>query len=309
VRAPAAGRFDGDADVNHPALDDDVATLLDLDPWSIQHARPLLAGLCCADRAAVDQICREIVARIGSFAHRTPLASSSDAVLLAAYLEAAPAVADWMTRRGVPATTIAATLGDLGRHLRLHRAHTGGFGLDAAWWLAEVLSGTLFQLGRLQFQLRRLRPAEPQPPAATGLWWLDVHIPEAGPLTPGAVDASFDRAAAFFAHYFPDSPARTAICNSWLLDQYLAEHLAPTSNIVTFGRSFTPYGEPVDDDLDAVYFTFGVRSLDGMDRLPRQSSLQRLVLDRIESGGRWTRVLGYRPLPGAAILSRTASAP
>jgi len=287
----------GGAAVTHADLTDDTATLLDLDPWSAQHARRLLAGLSGTDRTAADRVHDEIVARVGLFATPTPLPSTSDTVLLAAYLEAAPTVADWMIRRGVPAATVAATLGDVGRHLRLHRARTGSFGLDAAWWLAAVLSGTLFQLGRLQFQVRRPRPEEPQPPVALGPWFLDVHIPEAGPLCPEAVDDSFRHATAFFARHFPKQPARTAICNSWLLDPFLADHLPPTSNIVMFGRSFTPYGEPVDDELDAVYFTFGVRSLDVLDRLPRKSSLQRLVLDRIGSGGRWERVRGYRPLP------------
>ena len=287
----------GDIVVTRAALTDDTATLLDLDRWSVRHARRLLAGLSGTDRTAVDQAREEIVARVGGFAPGTPLPTSSDTVLLAAYLEAAPAVADWMIRRGIAPATIAATIGDLGRHLRLHRAHTGAFGFDATWWLATVLSGTLFQLGRLQFQLRRLRPDEPQPPVAPAPWFLDVHIPEAGPLAPDAVCESFDRAALFFARHFPKQPARTAICNSWLLDPFLADHLPPTSNIVTFGQSFTPYGEPVDDDLDAVYFTFGVRSLEGIHGLPRRSSLQRLVLDRIASGGRWTRARGYRPLP------------
>src|SRR5664279_4948310 len=290
---PAAG----DVGVNHSALTDDTATLMDLDPCSVRHARRLLAGLSGTDRTAVDQAREEIVARIGGFAPGTPLPTSSDTVLLAAYLEAAPAVADWMIRRGIAPATIAATLGDLGRHLRLHRAHTGAFGFDATWWLATVLSGTLFQLGRLQFQLRRLRPDEPQLPAATGRWVLDVHVPEAGPLAPEAVAESFDRAALFFARHFPKQPARKAIRNSWLLDPYLTDHLDPTSNIVAFGQSFTPYGEPADDDLDAVYFTFGVRSLDGINSLPRRSSLQRVVLDRIASGGRWTRARGYRRLP------------
>ena len=281
------------------ALTDKTAALLDLDPWSVQHARQLLTELPETDRVAVDRVAGEIVLRVGNFAPRSPLPPCSDTVLLAAYLEAAPAVAEWMARRGIPAATIADTLGDLGRHLRLHRAHTGGFGLDAAWWPAAALSGTLFQLGRLQFQLRTLRPAEPQPPAATGAWLLDVHIPEAGPLAVRAVDDAFRRAGRFFPLCFPGQPARAAICNSWLLDPYLADHLPAAANIVRFARSFTRYGEPVDDDLDAVYFTFGVRSLVGMHRLQRRSSLQRLVLDRIESGGRWTRARGYRPLPPA----------
>ena len=207
----------GDIVVTRAALTDDTATLLDLDRWSVRHARRLLAGLSGTDRTAVDQAREEIVARVGDFAPGTPLPSSSDTVLLAAYLEAAPTVADWMIRRGIAPATIAATLGDLGRHLRLHRAHTGAFGFDATWWLATVLSGTLFQLGRLQFRLRLLRPDEPQPPVAPAPWLLDVHIPEAGPLTrmrsPGLSTAPRCSSPAISRNSLPEQRSATPGCS------------------------------------------------------------------------------------------------
>ena len=117
-----------------------------------------------------------------------------------------------------------------------------------------------------------------------------AHSPRRPSRTPSTA------AAPFFAEHFPDQHVETAICASWLLDPYLAEHLAPTSNIVSFQRQFTPYGDLRDDELDALYFTFGTRSLDGLDKLPRRSSLQRVVLDRLDAGGRWHVAHGYRPL-------------
>ena len=75
----------GDIVVTRAALTDDTATLLDLDRWSVRHARRLLAGLSGTDRTAVDQAREEIIARVGAFAPGTPLPTSSDTMLLAAY--------------------------------------------------------------------------------------------------------------------------------------------------------------------------------------------------------------------------------
>ena len=217
---------------------------------------------------------------------------------VAGVLAAVPRVAAWMSDRGVDEAVIEATLADVGRHLRLRRSHTGELAFDAPWWQFAVLSGSLYQLGRLQFDLRRSRPEESALPVDPGPWVLDVHIPEAGPLTPDAVLASFEAAKAFFARHFPAQPVTVAVCASWLLDPHLLTALHPESNIVRFQRLFTAFGEPRDDQLDAVYFTFGRRSLDDLDRLPRATSLQRAVLDRLTAGERWTVVHGYRTLAG-----------
>jgi GNAT-like C-terminal domain/N-acyltransferase N-terminal domain len=278
-------------------LSDQTAALLDLDPWTRSQVEHMLGGLSPTARNAVDRAREGLVARFGAVPVERSEPETSAAVWVCACIEVAPLLAGWMRERGIPADVIGRSLADVGRHLRLHRAHTGAFGLDAPWWLTVVLSGSLFQLGRLQFMLHRLGPGEPAPPVETGPWVLDVHIPEAGPLTPAAVDLSFRRAVEFYAAHFPGQPTRVAVCSSWLLDPHLGEHLAPTSNIVRFQRGFMAYGDPRDDGLDAVYFTFGVRSLDGLDRLPRASSLQRLVLARIGAGGRWQSVRGYRRLP------------
>ncbi len=267
-------------------LDDEVARMLDLDPRTCAEVEELLTGLTGEEQALAHGLGGEIAARTGTFPAGPLMAEVPDCVWIAAYVTAGPAVADWMIRCGIPDPVVSSTLSDIGRHLRLHRRHTGRIGLDAPNWLSVVLTGSMYELGRLQFDLKHQLDS----------WVLDVHIPESGPLTPAAVGASFDSAAKFFARHFPDQPVHTAMCESWLLDPYLAEHLSPTSNVVAFARLFTLVGERLDDELDAVYFTFGQRSLDNLDRLPRDSSLQRLVLDRLAAGERWNVAKGYRAL-------------
>ena len=276
-----------------------TAALVDLDPLSTIEVAGLLAGLTPEQRAIARRVRDDTVSGLGALLAgpvqdepRSDGAQVSSASWVAGYLAAAPVVSSWMRDRAVPDDVIAATLGDLGRHLRLHRRHTGNVGLDAPQWLGAVLSGGLYQLGRLQFLLRRRRPDEDGLPVGSGPWVLDVHIPEAGPLTPDVVSDSFRRAVAFFDRHFPGQPAHLAVCSSWLLDPYLADHLPASSNIVAFQRRFTPFGAARDDELDALYFTFGARTLDALDNLPRNSALQRVVLDRIEAAGRWQVVSG-----------------
>jgi hypothetical protein len=280
-------------------LDDRLAELADIDPDTRLAVRTLLDGMTDADSRHAATIRDALLAELGSFSASWPdeVPPGSAAAWVSAVLGAVPTVADWMRAAGIPDPTIAATLGDVGRHLRLGHRNTRRTGFDAPVWMLAVLSGSLYQLGRLQFDLRRRRQAESVLPAGYGEWVLDVHIPEAGPLTPDAVDASLRRAVTFFGRHFPDRPVRAAVCASWLLDPYLGRHLDPSSNMVSFQQLFTAFGEPRDDQLDAVYFTFGQRSLDRLDRLPRRSSLQRLVLERLASGQRWQVVHGYRELP------------
>ena len=280
-------------------LDDRLAELTDIDPNTRSAVHALLGGMTDADRSDAATIRQALLAELGSFSSTWPeeIPPGSAAAWVSAVLGAVPAVADWMRAAGIPEPTIAATLGDVGRHLRLEHRNTGRAGFDAPVWMLAVMSGSLYQLGRLQFDLRRRHPLESVLPAGFGEWVLDVHIPEAGPLTPEAVAASLRLAVRCFGEHFPDRPVRAAVCASWLLDPYLGRHLDPSSNMVSFQRLFTAFGEPRDDQLDAVYFTFGQRSLDGLDRLPRRSSLQRLVLERLESGQRWQVVHGYLELP------------
>ncbi|HET8895332.1 MAG TPA: hypothetical protein VFM96_14665 [Gaiellaceae bacterium] len=143
-------------------------------------------------------------------------------------------------------------------------------------WLEVVFSGRLAELGRLQFE-----------DGGDGV--LDVHIPETGPLTPVACDASFARAR----EVFPDH--HTAACRSWLLDPALADVLPEDSNIVRFQRRFTLSDEGGDGNADVLRFVFHTFDAD-LDKLEPKTTLERALVERIRAGGQWRSPRGVTSL-------------
>ncbi|BCW63471.1 acyltransferase domain-containing protein [Arthrobacter sp. StoSoilB22] len=226
--------------------------------------------------------------RLGAFPVDSIRAEGAvEAVWIEALLRFAPSVHAYHVGLGISPAVSAASLADLGLQLRINRRVHGRFGLDTWAWLTLHMAGNLFRLGRLQFHL--VPAADP-----SSEWVLGVHIPEDGSLSPELVDASFSQARAFFTRYFPDKPAHKATCDSWMLDPYLVERL-PMSNIASFARRFT-LDRCTDAPTDAIYFTFRQRGLDNLDRLPRETSLQRVVLERIDDGGTWQLGHGHLAL-------------
>jgi hypothetical protein len=223
--------------------------------------------------------------------------------LLWAYasLSLVPHVERLHAERGIEEGVTAATMSDVGRQVRVHRAIFGHLGMGAIAFVSHSLAGYLVALGRLQFQASSwlfgdapaLRPGDPV---------LDVHIPESGPLDPDSVDASFARARAFFPRHFPEHEARHATCESWLLDPQLLEDLSPESNIVRFQRRFVT--TPLDFDIPSRIFRFvfdrdDIEADDGsvpppvLDTLPLRTTLQRAVVARVRTGGRWRITTGW----------------
>ncbi len=270
-------------------ITDRLAALLDLDPADRADAERLMRAR--GTGTDVDRAMAVLQSRLGSFPTRPVPDDSGEQVWICAIIRFAGHAAAWHRTHGVAESITAATLADVGRHLRLHRETHGAFGLETWWFLTLHLAGSFYQLGRLQFVLRQPGDDEPGPPGDPS-WVFDVHIPPTGPLTPELVDSSFQQAVTFFRTHFPEHPARTALCFSWLLDPFLVEHL-PSANISRFQERFTAYGEGIPAQADAVYFVFRTRDTADLTRLPRETSLQRLVLDRIAAGGTWQCCRGF----------------
>jgi len=196
------------------------------------------------------------------------------------FLAALPAVRARHAELGVPADISRATLADLGNKMAIYRRTHGVGGLDRQSWLTRHFRGTLFRLGRLQFDM--LGPV------------LDIHIPEDGPLTPAACDESLRAARPFFARHFGRTYNR-AICRSWLLDEQLADYLSDDSNIIRFQRRFQPTGPLEDGDHDVLEFVFRRHPAD-LSELPQRTALQRAVVKHLRGGGHWHITSGVTPL-------------
>jgi hypothetical protein len=192
-----------------------------------------------------------------------------------AYLALVEVVRGFHRDHGIADEVSWATLADVGRNLAVDRRMRGEGWPVMQSWLTLHARGGLYELGRLQHQRGDT---------------IGLHIPDAGPLTTDAVDASLAEAREFFPRHFPDERYTQFTCGSWLLDPQLLEYLPEDSNIVRFQRRFElePYEEPegIDGDDEVLRFVFRTLTTP-LDQLPRRTVLQRAVVEHLRSGRHW----------------------
>lgn len=215
-----------------------------------------------------------------------------------------PTTLDAHARRGVAESVSRATMADVGRHVRIARRLYGVRACIEQNWLQAHLRGILYDLGRLQFNLARLTLSQPELDeggiaAAPGTLVVETHIPETGPLDPAAADASFAAAQPFFAAHFPElGVVRYATCDSWLLDPQLAD-IVPGSNIARFGARYRLFPTARESDQSALDFVFRAPTTP-RDQLPRDTRLQRGLLDHLQGGGHIEARYGWLDLPATS---------
>lgn len=289
-----------------PALDD-VLDSLGVRPEDHQQVVAHAATLTPADHERIAAAAQKVLDHIGHWQYpASPIfADTADEpgrprglLPLMTLLATVPEVRAFHAARGISEEDSWSGLRDLGQQLWVFRSTFGEFGLDTQEWLTCAWSGALYWFGRLQLNLLNYE----------GRHVLSVHIPQTGPLLPEEVDASFDAARTFFAEHFGDFPAQDLHCSSWLLDPQLVEVLSPTSNMVAFQRRWRLVGEPKPADAATIYFVFRRRAAPGSELdltgLPRRTTLERAVLDHLDTGGHWYSWTGLidgvaRPRPTA----------
>jgi len=208
------------------------------------------------------------------------------------YLAALADVRRFHMQRRIGDQTSWATLSDLGRNLTRDRLLFGDAGLRTSGWLTLHFRGSIYQLGRLQFNRMNVRAGHVADEFRESEPALGIHIPESGPLTPEACDDSLAQARAFFARHFAETPTRLGICTSWLLDPQLAEYLGPESNILRFQRRFTLVGDGYDGDADVLRFVFH-RIAPNIEGLPQRTTLERAIVSHLREGKHWRDRTGW----------------
>jgi len=113
---------------------------------------------------------------------------------------------------------------------------------------------------------------------------LAMHIPGGVPLGHEQCGESLRSALSFFRRHFPECPSRAFQCSSWVLDAQLEDLLAPDSNLLRFQREVYLYPLVLDDEA-IVRAVFGAVP-DDLTRAPRETRLQRAILDRLSAGKR-----------------------
>lgn len=211
---------------------------------------------------------------------------------LCALAATADDVLAYQARRGLPVNLGVRTLNDLGQQVMKHRHVHGETGLHNEGWLRTVWSGDFLWLGRLQFEPKLSALGVEGGPLRRVL---SVHIPQSGPLTPAAVDASFASASATYRTHLGHLGVPAAfICDSWLLDPTLGG-LLPGTNLASFTQRWTPWA-CADGDWSAGYFAFDVdtpgRQRPDPDALPADSTLRRRLVEHWRAGGHIRQCVG-----------------
>ncbi|MFI5807022.1 acyltransferase domain-containing protein [Streptomyces sp. NPDC051561] len=204
---------------------------------------------------------------------------------------------------GIPGEVSRRTLADLGRNLAVGRRTRGRGGLLVPNWIRLHFRGELYQLGRLQFQRSRVQSraaasiAEAGRPERVGDPCLSMHIPDfSGPITRSACESSLAGARAFFPRYYPDVDFSVAVCESWLLDPHLREHLPEGSRIVGFQDLFEQIVAGDEEyDQETVRFVYGDPDIPVAD-LTSRTSLERAVSGHLRAGGHWYGGVGWLTL-------------
>lgn len=218
---------------------------------------------------------------------------------------------EFLRRGGCPTDVIDSTMTIVARHVQIHQRKWGSVGFDPGWWLLPVLRGEMVQIGSLQFHrvnlgVGNLSPEPwytPEESEALGVGFrrgdpsIGIHIPYATALGPRDLDLTFERAREVLGALWPVDQRRLATCQSWLLDAQVADFLDPQSNIVQFQRRFTLLDGWYDNDEETLGFIFQRPGVSWRD-LPRETSLQRGILDLLERGGHWRARPGWLDFDG-----------
>lgn len=183
------------------------------------------------------------------------------------------------------------TLKAFSRFVREYQVSYGHYGFDRGFWTIRQITGRLFRLGTLEYELDEEHQS------------IAVHIPGDASLRPEVLQASFQSQEKFFQAHFPAENRWPRTCESWLLAPALQKLLPKSSHILQFQRLFTitHVDADADDYLEWVFhFAAGqqddIRRLladssaesrkELIRRLPEDTSLQRNMKAYVLQGGR-----------------------
>lgn len=168
-------------------------------------------------------------------------------------------------------------------------------------WVARLEEGEgettgcpILPEGRAMQRDVTLRHEEWRPVLAGGQPVLYIHIPAGGPLAHDLCGESFRSAADFFPKRFPERPFDAFCCHSWLLDAEMQDLLPESANMVRFQREFYLFPIRMRSNYLLARVFDGVP--DDLTQAPRNTSLQRALLDHVLSGQT------LRPIGGGCFL-------
>ncbi len=183
---------------------------------------------------------------------------------------------------GISGQIFVETMKCFSRFVREHKESYGVYGFDREWWTVRQLSGRLFRIGELEYEMR----------TEGGKAVIDLHIPSDARLERERVVLSIRQGQAFLEEKFPEYGGAKMQCHSWLLSPTLKKVLLPGSNILAFQELFDI--EILGEDKEGEYKVWVFKRPDLLlTDLPEDTSLQRRLKGFLLSGGEVLEARGY----------------
>lgn len=199
--------------------------------------------------------------------------------ILACELSCALKTFEIYEKLGISEEIYVDTMKCFGRFVREHRESYGCYGFDREWWTPRQISGLLFRIGELEYEMDTEYDRR-----------ICLHIPSDARLSAEGIEESLEAARKFFAEKFPDYAGAEIKCESWLLSPTLKELLPSSSKILGFQNYFVT--EPLGtDEEEFMTWVFKRRDIPLAD-LPENTSLQRNLKKYLLSGKKMAAATG-----------------
>lgn len=188
------------------------------------------------------------------------------------HLNQACAYWDEYLRLGISEQIFIDTMACFSRFVGEHMVSFGCYGFDRSFWTVRQISGKLFRIGELEYELL----------VEEGRNLVSLHIPSDARLQLPLLRNSYLEAKSLIDRTFPDFANVPYVCGSWLLSPNLKDLLPSTSNILKFQQSFMLTGTFADQSFkEWVYKRTDIPDAD----LPENTTLQRSLKAFLLDGG------------------------
>lgn len=188
--------------------------------------------------------------------------------LAAFFLRVGFDIKDFYAEHNIPYNIFYDTMSELPATIDYYFETHEKYGLDEGQihWLPLHITGRLFRLGRLQFEMMKFGFDIEFINAGANV--LMTHIPGDIKLLHEECLKSYDAAREFFPKYLSYN-IDAFVCESWLLSPVIRNILGPDSNIVKFGSDFNIFEFNNKSSQDAINFIFN-----GETPYPQKTRLQ-----------------------------------
>jgi hypothetical protein len=202
--------------------------------------------------------------------------------------------------KNIPRDILIDTINDLAVWINHNHEWNNEWGFSQYGWIIHHIRGNLFKLGRLQFELAKVKYEEWDSPPddlklvlKAGDPYLGVHIQRGGKLDESACLESFDMAKEFFPKYL-NYNFKAFGCFSWLFDPNFEKLLPPDSNILKFQQLFPARWTYKNEAYWGLNYLFVNITKENIKDAPTDTYFRKKIVEHLLSGGIMQSGGGYR---------------